>query len=293
MPYRAVSAKIREYERPKRRALSSRFPALVPPAVAFKRTVRAIKNELSLPRLERRPYLPCVVARHSSPLFRKLGDSDMSLQRNKVTNLRIALERLNGLVIPPGQTFSFWRAVGGVSKRKGYVEGMLLSNGKVSRGVGGGLCQLSNFLMWIFLHADIEIVERHHHSVDAFPDSGRTLPFGSGATVFSNYLDLQVRNASPRPLQLKLWLTDAFLKGQLLSDAPAERKYHVTERNHCFVNRGGRFFRYNEIHRQARRGGQALGEEKVFVNFAPVAYPVSEGELREKGLHVLSQPALY
>lgn len=279
---------IEEYERPKRRAISSRFPVLVMPAVFTKRTIRSIRNKASLSKLTKDAYMPCVIARHSSLLYRKLGDSDMSLQHNKVTNLRIALASLDGLVIPPGKVFSFWDSIGETTRSKGYVEGMLLSNGKVSKGMGGGLCQLSNFLMWIFLHANIKIVERHHHSVDAFPDSGRTLPFGSGATVFHNYLDLKIRNTSPYPLQLKLWLTEDCLKGQLLSTHPAESKFHLIERDHQFVQKGTNFFRYNEIYRETYKHGVLLGEERIFTNFAPVVYEVNVPHLKSLGCTVVT-----
>ena len=235
-----------------------------------------MSNRLRLRRLHKGLPLLCVIARHSSPLYRKLGDNDMELQKNKVINLRSAIQKLDGLIIPPGRIFSFWDVVGAINRDKGYVEGMLLSNGKVSRGLGGGLCQLSNFLFWIFLHAETVIVERHHHSVDAFPDSGRTLPFGSGATIFHNYLDLKIRNISRQSLQIKLWLTDTCLKGQLLSDRPAPKKFHIFQKNHCFAKKNGRFFRYNEIYRQSFEKGVKVFEERIAVNFAPVAYKVTE-----------------
>lgn len=278
-----LEARIRAYYEPERIALSKRFPVLVGPAVLVRRTHRALINAATLPVLRREPYLPFVVARHSSPLFRKLGDSDPRLQRNKVRNLERAIEKLDGLVIPPHKIFSLWHAVGAVTKGRGYVPGMLLSNGRVVEGVGGGLCQLSNFLFWILLHADVEVVERHHHSVDVFPDEKRTLPFGSGATIFANYLDLKIRNRSDHPLQLKLWLTDTALKGQVLSDAPSPKKFHIREENHQFIKHGGQYFRYNELYRETYVKGEKHGEEQVAVNFAPVMYAVSDEYLMERG----------
>lgn len=274
-----IAEKVTRFQRPKRRAISSRFPVLIKPAVRAKQTLRNIKN-IGLTRLKREDNLPFVVARHSSLLYRKLGDSDPVLQIHKVKNLELAIAKLDGLVIPPGGTFSFWQAVGAVTKKKGYKEGMLLSNGKVSVGVGGGLCQLSNFLFWILLHSDVQIVERHHHSVDAFPDSGRTLPFGSGATVFSNYLDLQIKNISKHPLQLHLWLTESVLKGQILSSAPSEKKFHIREENHLFARRGESYFRYNELYRETLVEGMKIHDERIVTNFAPVIYPVTEEYLR-------------
>ena len=60
---------------------------------------------------------------------------------------------------------------------------MLLKNGTVQYGCGGGLCQLSNLIFWMTLHTPLEVKERHRHGYDVFPDSNRTQPFGSGAIV--------------------------------------------------------------------------------------------------------------
>ncbi len=64
-------------------------------------------------------------------LLRELDPDQMHLQHNKVTNLRLAASRMDGLVIAPGETFSFNRVVGSCTRRKGYVDGMKLSNGEV------------------------------------------------------------------------------------------------------------------------------------------------------------------
>lgn len=114
---------------------------------------------------------------------------------------------------------------------------MLISRGKVVEGIGGGLCQLANLFYWIFLHAPVEIVERYHHSLDVFPDSGRVLPFGSGATIVQNYIDLQIKNISQEPLQIKIWLTDTHLKCQLLAPNPIKQKFHIFEKNHTFIQK--------------------------------------------------------
>ncbi len=285
-----IREKISAYESPQKSALSFRYPILQKPIVFFRRTLRSLKNYLTLGfGLQKRTFYENVVARHSSILLRKLGESDMRFQENKVTNLKIAIEKINGKVIPPGGTFSLWHELGRTTTKRGYVSGMLLSNGKVSEGVGGGLCQLSNFLFWIFLHTDTKILERHHHSVDAFPDSGRTLPFGSGATIFRNYLDLRIQNISDQPFQIKLWLTETCLKGQILSDRPQEKKFHVLEKNHCFVKKGEKFFRFNELFRETRIRGWLEKEEKIVTNFAPVIYFLDQEKLRREGYFFLEE----
>ncbi len=191
-----------------RRAFTLRYPLFLPVILFIKRLFKNLKLFFTGPfsRKISSKLLPHVVTRHSSPLFRKLGNSDPHLHEGKIQNLTVALKKLDGLIIPPGGKFSFWHALGNPTKKKGYTTGMLLSDGKVVEGIGGGLCQLSNLLYWMFLHTQVDITERKHHSRDAFPDSGRTIPFGSGATVFYNLIDLKIHNTTPHPLQLRLCL---------------------------------------------------------------------------------------
>ncbi|MCK5616745.1 VanW family protein [Candidatus Pacearchaeota archaeon] len=59
----------------------------------------------------KKEYFPIKIFSHKTIMLRKLKDVDMCMQRNKVVNLKIAIGLLNGLVVKPGQTFSFWRQV--------------------------------------------------------------------------------------------------------------------------------------------------------------------------------------
>src|SRR5687768_8643803 len=75
------------------------------------------------------------IFQHRSFLLRPLKNVEMYLQHNKVTNLRLAIERINGIVIKPGETFSIWRSVGRPTKRRGFLEGLVLHNGKIDKGI--------------------------------------------------------------------------------------------------------------------------------------------------------------
>jgi vancomycin resistance protein VanW len=221
--------------------------------------------------------------KHQSLLRRKLGNSDPQLQENKVGNLKIACPTIDGLLIKPGETFSFWRQLGEATAEKGYLEGMQLSRGEVVRGVGGGLCQLANLVYWMALHTPLEVVERHHHSFDPFPDENRTLPFGSGAGVFFNYIDLRFHNPTDLTFQIRLWLTDEHLKGSIRSDRETPYSYHVFERNHRFLAKDGKNFRENEIWRELidRRTGNRVSEELLVKNFSEVKYELPVGVCAE------------
>jgi vancomycin resistance protein VanW len=131
-----------------------------------------------------------VVTRHGSVLMRRLGTVDMRLQRNKIVNLQLAAATICDRVIKPGQTLSVWRCIGNPTSRRGYLPGLMLgSDGTVGEGVGGGLCQIAKLLHWMVLHTPLTVTERHHHGYDIFPDSGRVLPFGTGAGIFYSYVD--------------------------------------------------------------------------------------------------------
>ena len=113
--------------------------------------------------------LPYCAASHATPLLRQLKDVEMQYQYNKITNLHLAAARLDGLLLYPGETMSYWKCIGRPTYRKGYLDGMVLYCGQIRYAVGGGLCQLSNLLFWMTLHTPLTVVERYRHSHDVFP----------------------------------------------------------------------------------------------------------------------------
>ena len=172
----------------------------------FDRSIRYVSTT-------KKKELPHKVILYKTPLYRQLRNVDMWLQENKVTNLKLASEKLNGLTLKPGETFSFWRLVGKPTKGKGFLEGMVLTNGSFTDGVGGGLCQLSNLIYWMALHTPLNVTERWRHTHDVFPDANRTQPFGSGATVVYNYVDLQIKNDTLHEYQLIVRVGNFDLEG--------------------------------------------------------------------------------
>jgi len=187
---------------------------------------------------------------HKTPLYRKLKDVDMWLQHNKVTNLKLATEKINGIIIKPGETFSYWKLIGKPTKRKGFKEGMVLFYGNVTNGVGGGLCQLSNLIYWMTLHSPLKVTERYRHSFDVFPDSNRTQPFGSGATCYYNYRDLQIYNPTDTDYQINVYLTDKDLVGEIRSTEKPIYKYEIYEKKHRMTHEyWGGYVRHNLIYR--------------------------------------------
>ena len=266
-----------------RKSFSSFNPAFKFIAIKLRRFERYIKwwtGRKKLAKTISKEKLDCRVYKHQSVLIRKLGDSDLILQYNKVENLKIAVEKLNGIIINPGETFSFWYLVGCPTKRKGYLNGMLLSEGEALEGIGGGLCQIANLIHWLCLHSPLTVTERHHHSYDPFPDSGRVVPFGSGASAFYNYIDYQFKNETEYTFQLLFWFDDKYINGDLRVNTELPYKYHVFEKNHRFIKIEESFYRQNELWREKydKKSGDVFETELLQKNNALAKYIPDEYE---------------
>jgi len=134
--------------------------------------------------------LSFVVAQSRTALWSDERLAERAHQLGKVQNLRRAAAALDGILVPAGEVFSFWKQVGRASRRRGFVVGRMLQQGCVVPAVGGGLCQLSNALYETALQAGCEIVERHPHSRVV---AGSSAANGRDATVAWNYVDLRFR----------------------------------------------------------------------------------------------------
>ena len=224
---------------------------------------------------------PYRIKKHKSLLLRKLGSCDMYLQHNKVKNLKIVAQELNGIVIQPNETFSYFKLLGRPTQKRGFQKGIQLSNGEVRPATAGGICQSSNLIYWLALHTPLEIIERHHQSFDPFPDEGRVLPFASGATVMYNYLDLRLKNPTSQPIQLLLGVDNEFFYGEFRTNKELKESYKVVEENHYFEEVNGVYFRNNELHRKVinKRTGNTLKKEFIVRNYSEVKYVPSKEKM--------------
>ena len=285
-----ILKRITHHESPKRTAFTSKYPVLKGPVIFLRCVLKQIQNKLDggIKTKKSDNFYCHTITSHEAELRRTAPDIDLRLQENKILNIKTAIERLNGMVIESGKTFSFWNMVGKPSYKNGYVDGRIYTASKVIAGVGGGLCQLSTFLYWLFLHAPVSITERHPHSVDVNPSSRHNPAARGGATVLYNFMDLKVTNGFEHPLQLKVWLVDSLLKGEILSVHDIPEKITVIEKNHCFVKKDGRVYQYNEIHKETRIDDRLLKTEKIAANFTEVLYQLTDEHIEQNGFNVFS-----
>lgn len=120
-----------------------------------------------------------------------------SSSANRITNLRLACEALDGIILNPGDTFGYNEALGERTPEKGYKPASAYFNGKTIQSYGGGICQPSSALYYSCLHADLEIVQRHCHT---YPSS--YVPFGMDATVDWSGPNFRFRNNTDYPIRI-------------------------------------------------------------------------------------------
>ena len=208
-------------------------------------------------------------------LLRKLHGVDMDLQKNKVVNLKLASKKIDGIIVNPGEEFSFWNLVGNATEKKGYVEGLVISNSKMKKGIGGGLCQMANMIHWLVLHTPLTVTELHHHSDALFPDEKRRVPFGTGTSISYKALDYRFKNTTPYPIQIRVWLDDKFLYGEIRSNVELKEKYKIVEEDNYYAKDiDGKFYRNSKVYRiiMDKETHEEKKKELILNNHSQVMY---------------------
>lgn len=112
---------------------------------------------------------------------------------SRVHNIKLASSKFNGVLISPGETLSFNKTLGDVSKVTGYQPAYIIKDGQTVLGDGGGVCQVSTTFFRAALNAGLPIIERRSHSYRvAYYEQGFSP--GLDATVFDPTTDLKIKN---------------------------------------------------------------------------------------------------
>lgn len=118
---------------------------------------------------------------------------------NRTTNIRLAARAINGLILMPGEKFSFNKVVGPRTAARGYKKAAVIVKGEFSEGIGGGICQVSSTLFNSVDEAGLRIVARYHHSAEV-----TYVPPGRDATVSWGGPDFKFRNNLNKPVLIKI-----------------------------------------------------------------------------------------
>lgn len=123
--------------------------------------------------------------------------SNVSGTFNRKTNVRISGDACDGVILMPGEEFSYNNTTGSRSEDKGYLPAGIYVGGRSEEGIGGGTCQVSSTIYYAVLHTTLEIVERHDHQFAV-----SYLPEGTDATVYFGSLDFRFKNNTNYPIKI-------------------------------------------------------------------------------------------
>ncbi len=116
---------------------------------------------------------------------------------NRATNIRLASNKINGVVLLPGQQFSYNAVVGKRTTQAGFKSAGVYMNGKVETGIGGGICQVSSTLYNTALRANLEIIKRSNHHFDT-----GYVPLSTDATVSWGGPEFIFKNSRNYPIKI-------------------------------------------------------------------------------------------
>ena len=137
---------------------------------------------------------------------------------NRNHNMQLAIDAINGEILKPGESFSYNECL--LSKRSSdndYKEAGILSDGVMTTGIGGGICQVSSTLFNAALYSDMTITARRNHSAKV-----GYLPPGRDATCSWGSIDFCFRNDLTVPVKIDAWMKDGTMKIRFLSDGNPE-----------------------------------------------------------------------
>ncbi|GGD58815.1 vancomycin B-type resistance protein VanW [Paenibacillus nasutitermitis] len=228
--------------------------------------------------------LPYKIFEAGCALYNSNTGFDMMYQENKVFNLKLAAKTLSGLLIRPGETFSFWRLVRHADKHIPYKDGLTVVNGKLTTMSGGGMCQMSNLLFWMFLHTPLMVTERSGHNVKEFPEPNSDEIKGVDATISEGWIDLKARNDTDCTYQISVAFDNENIIGTVFVDKRPQVLYKVTNGSTEYFRESGEIYEYVKVERAEINAdtSEITGQKLLYTNKCKICYPLLDNaEIKE------------
>ena len=140
---------------------------------------------------------------------------------SRENNLILSANKINNHEIKSGEEFSYNKVVGKRTIENGYDEAKAYIGGKISKDIGGGVCQISSTLYNAIILANLEVTERHNHFFKV-----SYLPVGQDATVSWNSSDFKFINNRNNPIKIEAIVGDGIVKINIYG-TKSENEYEV------------------------------------------------------------------
>lgn len=170
------------------------------------------------------------------------------------TNLRLACAAIDGVILQPGEEFSYNGTVGQRTKEKGYKPAAAYSGTRTVNSVGGGVCQVSSTLYYATLLADLEIVQRVNHGfISSY------IGAGLDATVSWPEPDFKFRNNYHFPMQIQAEVSDGFVKIRLLG---IDEKDYYVKMTSGYIGEGEFYTSWSYKHKYDKETDELISKER-------------------------------
>jgi vancomycin resistance protein YoaR len=178
-------------------------------AALIAHSLSGAEREIQLPVDEIRPQVDVssLAALGISALVGEGKTSFAGSAAYRITNIKAGANKLHGVLIAPGEEFSFNKTIGQINAENGYVEGYAIIGNRTQLEWGGGICQDSTTVFRAAFWAGLPITERHTHTFriswyEAFD------PIGMDATIYTGVNDLKFLNDTGNWLLMQVWVDE-------------------------------------------------------------------------------------
>lgn len=163
----------------------------------------------------KKPHITVNEIKNISTVLGSYTTKFSTADKNRTYNINLACSKINGTILMPGDEFSMNKVLGAVNEETGYKEAPVIIKNQLTKGYGGGVCQVSSTLYNSVLLAGLDVTERTPHSI--------TLTYiapGRDATISGDMLDFKFINNLDYPICI-----NAGTKGNTLKISIMGRKY--------------------------------------------------------------------
>ena len=147
-----------------------------------------------------------------------LGNSS----EGRIHNVSSAAQAIHGMILPPGGVFDYEKVIRKAEKEYGFQEAPVIVNGRLTPGIGGGICQVSSTVYNAALLTGLDIIERRNHSVPV-----KYLPKGLDATFASGAINFRFRNSTEKSLLIQAKVENHRLVVKFFGTFPENVSYAV------------------------------------------------------------------
>jgi len=196
--------------------------------------------------------------------------------KNRVHNIKIGASKFNGVLIEPGEEFSFNKILGEVGPTQGYLPELVIKEKKTVPEYGGGICQVSTTMFRAAVNSGMEILERESH---AYPVRYYSWPYGQGfdATVYLPSPDLRFKNNTPGYILIQSKIEGNYLTFEFYGKDD-KRKVIIKGPYVTWAKSDGSMG--TKLYQEVRRDGKLILQKTFLSSYkSPKLYPVQRNPL--------------